>query len=83
MKYSPEIVSAMVTTIYDQPTAKRKDAWKAAQWLLFARKSGWIDHSELGADSEQRWHNIEKIAARLEANGSNRPKQRLRGISCR
>ena len=51
MKYSPEIVSAMVTTMYDQPTAKRKDAWKAAQWLLFARKSRWIDDSEIGGDT--------------------------------
>ena len=60
----------MVTTMYDQPTAKRKDAWKAAQWLLFARKSRWIDDSEIGGVLEQRWRNIEKIA-RLGGNGAD------------
>lgn len=63
---------ALVATIYNHATSRRKDAWKAAQWLLFARKSGWIDHSEIGADTEQRWRNIEKIA-RLGGNGAERP----------
>ena len=74
MKYSPEIVSVMVVRIYDHAISEHKDAWEAAEWLLFARKSGWIDHSELGADSAERWRNVEKIA-RLRANGSERPKK--------
>jgi len=63
MKYSPEIISAMVARIYDHAVSEHKDAWDAAAWLLFARKSGWIDHSVLGADSEQCWRNLEKICA--------------------
>ena len=73
MKYSPEIVSAMLARIYDHATSEHKDAWEAAQWLLYARKSGWILHSELGEGSAERWRNIEKIA-RLGTNGSERPR---------
>ena len=73
MKYSLEIVSAMLATIYAHATSSQKDAYEAAQWLLRARKNGWTDHGELGADSAERWRNLEKIA-RLGTNGEEPPR---------